>query len=272
MRVSVIVSVYKDVRALALIIKALKRQTYTNFEVVIVEDGELAQMSEFIQEIEGLNIKHTTQKDQGVRKARSQNNGLLSSQGEYLIFIDGDCIPQSRFVEGHVRLSTKTRVISGRRMNIPIEIAKQVRNDEIDIVDIERHLWKYSLWMFDKNVRFKQALYIDPDSFFYKIIAKRKISTSLLGCNFSCYKEHMIKMNGFDESYAETAIPDDMDWEWRFQAYGLELVSCKNVANMFHLDHKIHNRGDATPYIKIMNARKANGEYICKEGLNTHNV
>ena len=272
MRVSVIVSVYKDVEALALIIEALKRQTYKNFEVVIVEDGELDQMSEFIKRVEGLDLKHTTQKDQGVRKARSQNNGLLASRGEYLIFIDGDCIPHSRFVEGHVRLSAKNRVLSGRRMNIPIETVKKIRNNEIDILDIEKNLWRYSLWIFDKNVRFRQAIYIDPDSILYKIIAKRTAATSILGCNFSCYKEPMIKMNGFDESYAETAIPDDMDWEWRFLAYGLELVSCKNVANMFHLDHKIHDRGDATPYIKIMNERKARGEYVCKEGLNTHNV
>ena len=60
MRVSVIVSVYKDVEALALIIEALKKQTYTNFEFVVVEDG--------------------------------------------------DCVPHSRFVEGHVRLSVKSTV------------------------------------------------------------------------------------------------------------------------------------------------------------------
>ena len=270
MKVSVIVAIYKDVEALALIIEALKRQTYKNFEVVIVEDGNSKEMQKFIGFITDLDVIHTTQEDHGVRKASSQNNGLLAATGEYLIFIDGDCIPYSTFVEGHVALSEPDVVLSGRRVNIPIDMAQKVRSGELDVFSIEKNIWKYSYLFFNKEVRFKQGIHIKPKSFLYKLISLRDPSTSILGCNFSCYKNHMIALNGFDESYGETAIPDDMDWEWRFQAAGLKLKSCKNVANMFHLDHKIHDRGDATPFLKIMNDRKKMGSYICEIGLNTH--
>lgn len=48
MRVSLIIAVYKDVESLSLIIQALKRQTYKNFEVIIAEDGKNIQMKEYI--------------------------------------------------------------------------------------------------------------------------------------------------------------------------------------------------------------------------------
>ena len=272
MKVSIMVAVYKDVESLKLIIKALKNQTYKNFEVVIVEDGESLEMRDYIHSIKGIEVKHTTQEDKGVRKARSQNNGLLAADGEYMIFIDGDCIPYKNFIEGHIALSEKGYALSGRRVNIPIKLVEEIRAGKLDISDIENNFWKYSYLMFDKEVRYRQGINLDINGLFYKLISKRDASASILGCNFSCFRKDMIALNGFDESYGETAIPDDMDWEWRFKAYGLKLKSCKNVANMFHLDHKIHDRGDATPYLKIMYERKDAGKCICEDGLNTHNV
>jgi hypothetical protein len=82
----------------------------------------------------------------------------------------------------------------------------------------------------------------------------------------------MVEINGFDESYGETAIPDDMDLDWRFRAKGLALKSCKNSANMFHLWHKIHDRGDATLFLRIMSQRKNKNSFICEHGLNTHEI
>ena len=270
MKVSIIVAVYKDVEALRLIVLALQTQTCKNFELIVAEDGESQEMRDFIASVKDLDIKHTTQADRGVRKARSQNNAVLASSGEYLIFIDGDCIPYKNFIEGHLLLAQKDRVLTGRRFNIPQEMVKKINNGFLNIKDIEENLWKYFYLIFNKSVRFRQGIYINPSSFLYRIINKREITATILGCNFSCFREDMITLNGFDESYGETAIPDDIDLEWRFKAKGLHLKSCKNVANMFHLDHTIHDRGDATVFLALMNERKKIGKFRCELGLNTH--
>lgn len=272
MRVSVIIAVYKDVEALKLIIESLKNQTYKNFEVVVAEDGRNQQMSKYVKSIKDLDVKHTTQEDLGVRKARSQNNAVLESDGEYLIFIDGDCIPYSNFVEGHVALAENGKVLSGRRVNLPEFLSKKVRAGKILTTDIEGNLLKYLYLFFDNETRAKQGIYLNPNGIIYKIISARNPSATILGCNFSCYKKDLVEINGFDESYGETAIPDDMDLDWRFRAYGLKLKSCKNVANMFHLWHKIHDRGDATPFLAIMNQRRVKNSFICDIGLNAHEV
>ena len=275
MKVSVIVAVYKDVRALELILESLERQSYKEFEVIVAEDGESQEMHSCVERARkkySFPIKHTTQEDKGVRKARSQNNAVLASSGEYLIFIDGDCILYSTFIEGHVALALEGCVLSGRRIDLPARLSQKIRKGEVSPSDIEsRYLTKYLPLLFDKSVKYEQGIYIDPKGWFYKnFIAKKKRATAILGCNFSAWKRDIVALNGFDESYGESAVSDDMDWDWRFRAYGLEIRSCKNAANMMHLHHKAHNRGDASHQVAKMLENKKHNKYICEKGLNTH--
>lgn len=272
MKVSIIIAVYKDIDALELVLTSLKNQTYKNFEVVVVEDGSNKEIKEFLRSIDDLDIKHTAQEDLGVRKARSQNNGVISSSGEYLIFIDGDCILYTTFIEGHVELAESGYVLSGRRLNLNQALTQKLRNRDITALDIQKNLFfKYISLAFDKTTRFEQGIAIDPKGFLYNhFIKNAERNTSILGCNFSCFKDDMLAINGFDESYAESAVSDDMDLDWRFRAYGLRLKSCKNVANMFHLYHQAHDRGDASAQVALMKERELKGLYLCDKGINTH--
>ncbi len=57
MKTTVIISVYKDVKALAIILSALQRQTYSNFDIIISEDGECLEMKESIQQYNNTTIQ-----------------------------------------------------------------------------------------------------------------------------------------------------------------------------------------------------------------------
>ena len=272
MKVSIIIAVYKDIEALRLIINALKKQTYKNFEVIVVEDNNAIEMKEYIASIQDLDVQHTFQEDKGVRKSRSQNNGILKSTGEYLIFLDGDIIPYSTFVAGHMSLAKKKRVLAGRRVNLNENLSYKFRNTELEPFTLEKHYFTKGLeLMFDKNSRYEQGIYISPHSMIYKyILAKRSRNTNLIGCNFSCFKEDMLALNGFDESYGMSSLADDVDLEWRFKAYGCELLSCKNVANTFHLYHEKQNNPTTKEQRLYFEKNKKDGNYICLQGLNTH--
>lgn len=272
MKASVIIAVYKDVQALSLVIMALQRQTYKNFEVVIAEDGESPQMQEYVASITDLDVKHTTQEDIGVRKARSQNNGILASSGEYLIFIDGDCVPYTTFVEAHVVLAKQGVVRSGRRLNLSMEFSSSFREGKLKSWEFEKSFWKYiPKLIVDQETRFKQGIYINPKGWLYRIFLDSEWRKStILGCNFACFSSDMVVINGFDESYGGSAVSDDMDLDWRFRAMGLKLKSCKNAANVFHLHHQAHNRGDASAQVAKMRKREVKGMYVCELGLNSH--
>ena len=274
MKVSIIIAVYKDIESLNLIIEALKTQTYKNFEVIVAEDNDSKEMKEYVASIEGLEVKHTFQEDDGVRKSRSQNNGILASSGEYLIFLDGDIIPYSTFVAGHVFLSQKGVVLAGRRVNLNDKLSKKFRGGSLKPYTLEKYYFLLGFGlMFDRNARFEQGIYVNPNSFIYKqFIKNKKRNRSLIGCNFSCFKDDMVIINGFDESYGESSLPDDMDLDWRFKAYGLELKSCKNVANTFHLYHKKQNNPTSKEQWAKFNKNKEEGKYICEQGLAQHTL
>ena len=67
----------------------------------MAEDGNFKGMREYISTIKHLDIIHTTQEDSGIQKSKSQNNAIRSATGDYLIFIDGDCVLYSTFIEYH---------------------------------------------------------------------------------------------------------------------------------------------------------------------------
>jgi glycosyltransferase involved in cell wall biosynthesis len=271
MRASVIIAVYKDVQSLSLIITALRRQTYKNFEVIIAEDGENPQMREYVASITDLDVKHRTHEDVGVRKARSQNNGIIASSGEYLIFIDGDCVPYTTFVEAHVALAESKTVLSGRRVNLSETLTQKIKAGTLDIIDIEKRLYKYIGLAFEKNSKYEYGVYLSPSGWLYPLLSKlRKRNTSILGCNFSCFREYMVALNGFDEGYGETSLSDDTDLDWRFRASGLSIKSCKNVANQFHLWHTYNERDIGPFYGEKMVKNQKDNRFICVDGLNTH--
>ena len=275
MKVSVIIAVYKDVEALELIIESLKNQTYKNFEVIIAEDGQDEKMQAFIKSIKDLDIKHTTQEDIGIRKTRSLNNGIIASEGEFLIFIDGDCIPYSTFIESYVKLSQDGFIISGRRVNLGPKYSKKLRNKIISPLELEKtFLLRYIFISQDcKEGHSEDGFYFSPDGWIYnKFIKNRKASTSILGCNYACFKKDIIAINGYDEGYGETAIGDDTDLEWRFKALGCKIKSAKNVANVFHLYHSrsFRNRIDTNKYLEIFKENKLNNKFICTFGLSSH--
>ena len=272
MKISIIVTVYKDILALDLVVKSLQEQTYKDFELIIAEDAQNQEMKDYVASIKNLDVKHTYQKDDGVRKPSSQNNAILASSGEYLIFIDGDCILAPQFIEAHVSLAEEDTVLSGRRFNLSPSKTQALIEKRIDVLKFVHNFWFYNIGqIFDRNSRFEQGIYINPKSTFNKLFLKsRKRNVSIIGCNFSCFKSVMLKMNGFDEDYGESGISDDMDLDWRFEEMGLKVKSCKNNANMFHLYHKSYPRTldqcDLDRYYENQESKN----YICIKGLNLH--
>ena len=275
LKVSLIVAVYKDIEALNLIIQALKTQTYKNFEVVIAEDNDSIIMKDYVSNIKGLNVKHTFQKDLGIRKTRSVNNAILASEGDYLIFIDGDCVPYSTFIESHVSLAEAGSIISGRRCNLGPKYSSYLRKKEISPLELEKSfLFKLLLIAKDgKEGHVEAGIYVKANGFLYNTFLKnRKGTKGLVGCNYSCFKTDMLNINGYDEGYGESSVGDDTDLAWRFEGIGLKIKSAKNVANMFHLYHPRNSRNEElyrTEYKKMLENER-NKIYICKHGLKQH--
>lgn len=89
---SVIVPTYNRTDLLSLTIASLREQTFTHFEVVLVDDGSTdARVSQIMDEAAAADLRFTTVKlpiNQGLPGAR--NAGIARAKGDYIAFLDSD--------------------------------------------------------------------------------------------------------------------------------------------------------------------------------------
>ena len=86
--VSVIVPVYNVEAYIAETIRSVLAQTYSNFELLIIDDESPDRSVEICQQFQDSRIKIIHQKNRGLAGAR--NTGIRHAQGEYLAFLDSD--------------------------------------------------------------------------------------------------------------------------------------------------------------------------------------
>ena len=90
MRLSIIVPVYKVRRYLQRCIESILQQTYTDYELILVDDGSPdgcgSVCDRFAQECDKVKVIH--KKNGGLSSAR--NAGIAAARGEYLTFVDAD--------------------------------------------------------------------------------------------------------------------------------------------------------------------------------------
>ncbi len=268
MNTTVIVSVYKDVEALGLIIDSLLNQTSEVDEIIISEDGNSDEMREYYTTISNPKIRHLSQEDRGWQKNRALNRAINNSKSEYLIFIDGDCIPYPSFVESHLKLSKKDCVLCGRRTEPGERFSSLLRDKKLSVDEfVSKYFLNYFKLAKDKIRHYDDGIFFDADSKILKFINRYKRKNNhIVGCNFSCFKSDLQKINGFDEDFTLPTTGEDSDIERRMRYFGIKMNSCRNSAIIIHLYHeKIFNPEITSKMEALMESKK--DVFICKNGL-----
>lgn len=106
--ISIIVSTYERPDALEAVIRGLSKQSNLHFEIVIADDGSGPETARVVSSWRvrwHSRLAHVWQPDAGFRLAGVRNRAVVASSGEYLVFLDGDCIPRRDFVAEHRRLA-----------------------------------------------------------------------------------------------------------------------------------------------------------------------
>ncbi len=240
---SVIISVYNRFDYLELLLAGFERQTFKQFEVIIADDGS---GNEFINKLKNISdsfsfpILHLWQEDKGFRKNKILNKSITASTADYLIFIDGDCIPHREFVKEHLNHKMKNVCYTGRRVNLSEKFTKQLS----PVLVKEGYLEKNNLKMIIDGL-FGESFYVEKGFYvrnkFLRNFLNKK-TRGLLGCNFSIHKEELLNINGFDERYEAPSIGEDSDIQYRLELNGIKIKSLNNIAVQYHLFHKLQDR------------------------------
>ncbi|MDX4060528.1 glycosyltransferase [Aliarcobacter skirrowii] len=271
MNCSIIISVYKDTDSLDLILESLSKQTVVPDEVIISEDGNSVEMSEYVSIAKNrynkLDITHLFQEDIGWRKNMALNRAIVASKYEYLIFIDGDCVPFDDFIENHVKQASKKIVLAGKRVELGEQITKEIRSKKLTVSKLTNNYWLYLIKLIkDKTRHLEDILHISYKSFLSPFLKKEV--NYIIGCNWSAFKEDILAINGFDETYKLPSVGEDIDLGWRFRGLGIELKSCRFNANMVHLYHKKRFAGtEGEINNKILWKNHAQNKFFCDNGI-----
>jgi glycosyltransferase involved in cell wall biosynthesis len=242
-KTSVIAAFYNNIKYLKLVLAGFERQTEKNFELIIADDGST---KEVVKEIESISsnyhfrIKHIWHPDRGFRKNKILNQAILASESDYLIFIDSDCVPHSKFVEEHLKEKENNKVLTGRRVNLSQKITNELTEQNIKEGFLEDHHFKIIAdGLFGKSYDVEKGFYLQ-NKFLRKTLNKKY--RGLLGCNFSLYKKDLLDINGFDERYEAPSIGEDSDVEFRLGSIGVKVKSLNHIAVQYHLYHKLQER------------------------------
>lgn len=100
-KVSVIIPAYNAMTFLPETVESVLNQTFTDFEVIVVNDGSSDNVEQWLSEIKDPRVRLISQKNQGVSQAR--NTGILNSRGMYIAFLDADDLWEPTKLEKQVR-------------------------------------------------------------------------------------------------------------------------------------------------------------------------
>ena len=263
---SVIISFYNRVDYLKLVLAGFERQTLQDFEIIIADDGSNQQI---VKEIELISKKipfkliHLWQEDKGFRKNRILNKSISAACSEYLIFIDGDCVPHSQFIREHFENRNRGLCLTGRRVNLSKKITDIITPLNVKEGFLENNILKLiSDGIFGKSFDIEKSFYFKSE-FLRKYFNKKK--RGLLGCNLSIHKEELLNINGFDERYVAPSIGEDSDIQFRLEQTGSKIKSLNNIAVQYHLYHKLQDRPQKN--LELFNKIKNSNEYFTSFGI-----
>jgi glycosyltransferase involved in cell wall biosynthesis len=239
-KVSIIIAVYNKLRELRLIFAALQRQSYTDFEVLLADDGSGEAFVRGVGELVATSpfpVQHVWHEDSGFRKTAILNKAVVRAKSDYLIFIDGDCIPHPKFVEAHYKAAQKGVCLAGRRLNLSEKMSAKLTESQVQAGFLEKNLWKIFVEVLQKKANMiEKGIYL-PCSPFRDWLNRK--DGRILGCNFSLHKSDLLAINGFDERYELPGHGEDSDIDFRLRLIGVTIRSFSYAAVQYHLYHRL---------------------------------
>jgi glycosyltransferase involved in cell wall biosynthesis len=256
--ISILLATYNWPQALKLCLESLACQTDSDFEIIIADDGSTASTQELIEHIKATHpipIRHLWQEDQGFRKTKILNQAIRAARGDYLIFLDGDCIVQPDFVARHCALAQPGYLVTGSRVLLNEKLTQKLLN------------WPH--WDFERfsHRLLSKRLHSEVNKYFplklklgsgkwrdYKKFVWRRIK----GCNMACWKSDAQMIQGFDETMTGWGH-EDADFVFRLQQNHVKRKSGSWATEVFHLHHQINDQSNAAG-----NARRVREKILAK--------
>ena len=242
MKISVIVSTYNAEKWLEKVLIGYSCQTYSDFEVIIADDGSRDSTRALIEKYAAnypVPLRHLWHEDQGYRRQEILNVAIVEAKNEYILMTDGDCIPRKDFVEVHAKNSQRGRFLSGGYCKLSMKVSEEITKEDILLEKCFDVKWLKS----KDKLGFSQTLKLSSDGVLGTILdTVTPTNPSFNNCNSSGFRDDMIAINGYDERMKYGG--PDREFGERLENNGIKGMQIRHKAICLHLDHA---RGYKTP-------------------------
>jgi glycosyltransferase involved in cell wall biosynthesis len=208
---SVVIPTYNRVARLRHVITALEQQTYPldTFEVVVVSDGSTDDTHAYLETLRStVRVRWFAQANRGPAAAR--NAGIQKAEGEFIVFIDDDVVPEPQLLGEHA--------CSHREAGRDVVVLGPLLTPE----GFEMTPW----------VRWEQDMLMKQYSAMLRgdwSATARQFYTG----NASLRRSHILAVGGFDEGFRRA---EDVELAYRLADKGLEFVFNMQAAGMHFAD------------------------------------
>ena len=269
---TVIVPTYNRPGELTLCLRSLVRQSLLPHEVIVADDGSGEETRRAVREFAEspgcpFPVRHVWQEDIGFRKPRILNEAVRNATGEYLIFLDGDCMAHRHFVREHLRCAGPEWILGGKRVELGRELsARLLARGEL----VTGFTFRLLLDCLAGSTRRGEEAIRLRTPFVRRLLRRDRIADDgIWGCNFSIPRELFYRINGCDEDFLDGSIEDN-DLGIRVLNSGGQVRSVRALAVVFHLWHPPSWDFQGEKYLRncrILGRRIANRETRCGNGI-----
>jgi glycosyltransferase involved in cell wall biosynthesis len=264
-RLSLIVTTYNRPDALGAVLRGLAAQSAQGFEVIVADDGSTGETAALIEKLAGrMNypLRHAWQPDQGFRAAAARNRALAVAGRDYIVFLDGDCIPPRDFVRHHCRLAEAGWFVAGNRILCNPDFSKEILRRELPVENWPA--WRWFPYYLRREINRLLPLLSLPGNAWRKRRAYAWEGAKT--CNLAAWRADLVAVNGFDETYQGWGH-EDADLAVRLIRQGILRKDGRFAATVFHLWHSEQDRGREADNQRRLQAVLAGDHIRARQGL-----
>ena len=188
--ISVIVPVYNAAAYIERCVKSIQNQTYTHYELILVNDGSTDNSLEICKTLASQDERIVVLDRPNGGASAARNTGLTKARGDYIVFVDSDDYVTSTYLENlylaakfgnydivqcnfeevnNTKLSINNVIFD--KMHVQEISKKQALNDRVYKVTIWGKI--YSSFLFD-DFKFREGEIYEDDASYYIFVDKAK--------------------------------------------------------------------------------------------------
>jgi glycosyltransferase involved in cell wall biosynthesis len=259
MKLSAIILTYNRPDALDLVLKSIQYQQVFPDEVIIADDGSGPDTREIIDRFRinfPIRLEHVWQEDQGYRIATIRNRAILKSEGDYLVFSDGDLIFHPRFFSDFKNRIIPYTAFIGSRAFLSQHMTRLLLDRQI-----EPRAFSFFSPSFESNRM--NALRIP---WLWKLIPPVKETGKMRGGLLGVLKSDMLAVNGWNESFTGWGL-EDSELVTRLFHSGVTIRKLKFAGITYHLWHPVSVRSQLEENRKLLEQTMKDHLTWCSNGL-----